>query len=832
MSKKKAIKLATATAIAASAFAAVAPVSQAATSVDAQIKKAIDASNKQQVKAFDTYYQAGLKGNTPPAAVVQKEIDAAKKLHADAYNLIKSKGGKNKTAYYTLLKKEDSKVVYAVSYVKAIYAASDIKKLSAAFDTNQNDTTVKALEDGIAKFKGIVAKIYGATERKLLVSKYADAHQKKADEYRATPKVVNVSAINATEVAVKFNKAVLESTVENAANFVFTTVAPAAPATLVADDIQLQADGKTVIVRFTAPLTEGVSYKAAVENILTAKYEKVTDFEGTYKFSDQVAPSVVGAALNGTDLELSFDEQVDFTNAIIRVDGYQVVGTPVLVGTSEAGKYLYNVSVTGTNAVTVGTHNITVVGLEDAVGNEAGTLTKSYVVSTDTTAPTVKSITAVDKDSFKVTFTESVAAAPSIKVMKGAVQYTATLASGSGAEYIYDLDLDTDSTTTGSTDGTGANPLYGTNDSSVTLSVEVSNYKDAVNLIGNTYNGSVTLSKDKTAPALLNSALNTIVASSGATVITVPFTETLTNDVDANVKVINPDGVELTPSSVTIVNGSKGANTALAVTVAGLPAVGTYQVVFSTGAVKDADLNSNAAFTTAVKYEAAQAYRSFVTGNAGVSVPSSNVVRVDFDTPVDSSALNVANYKLDNAALPAGTTAVYTSATKDVVELRLPSSFKVVADAAYKFQISQQVKTVAGEVIVANSSATTKADYVTSVTLLDNVAPELKSAKLLNSGATVSTTANEVELTFSEALPAIASGDATIDDDFIVKVNGVVTTATVKAQDAADNKVVLVFGSNINAAQTVSVQVAGTDLEIADANLNVIKAGTTVTATK
>lgn len=645
------------------------------------------------------------------------------------------------------------------------------------------------------------------------------------------PMVKEVKAINATEVKVTFNKAVLESQVENEANFNFTSVAPAATATLAIEDVQLQEDGKTAIVRFTAPAVEGVTYKAKIENLLTSDYKKVADFSGEYKFSDKVAPALKGAMINGSNLELAFDEEVDFTTAILRVDGQQVTVSGATLVENEAGKYVYRVAVSG-NIVSEGSHAVTLVSAKDLAGNEAGTLTTSYVVSKDVTAPTVKAIEAVSADTFKVKLSENVQASPSIKVMKGSIQYTATRvgADSIASEYTYKLDLDTDALTTGSADGTGANPLYGTNDSSVSLSVEVSNYKDAVNLIGGTYTGSVTLSKDKTAPALLNQALNTISAGLGTTVITVPFTETLVTDGDTNskVKVINPDGVELA-ATVTKVAGSKGADTALQVVANGAPIAGNYQVVFASGAVKDVDNNLNTAFTTSVKYDASQQYVSF---SGGVSVLAKNVIRVNFNTEVGTSALNIANYKLDNAALPAGTTAVFTAANKEVVELRLPASFKVSSDADYKFEITKDVKTAAGSMIVANAMADSKANYTTIARLVDNVSPELKSAVLKNSGATVSTEANQVELTLSEVLPAITTGAPGLNDDFIVKVNGVVVNATVVTPDTADNKLLLSLDTAINASQTVTVQVAGTDLQVADAAGNVIVGGTAVTASK
>ncbi|MGX8237179.1 Ig-like domain-containing protein [Exiguobacterium undae] len=723
-----------------------------------------------------------------------------------------------KSAQITNVKNEVKDDMLSVS-ADVKYPAKDAKVALLVYpgkDTSKAITVDAELKDG--KFMAKSAVLPAGTHAFSI--KIGEVVSRAKEFVVEAPMVKEVKAINATEVKVTFNKAVLESQVEDEANFNFTSVAPAATATLAVEDVQLQEDGKTAIVRFTAPAVEGVTYKAKIENLLTSDYKKVADFSGEYKFSDKVAPVLKGAMVSDSKLELAFDEEVDFSAAILRVDGQQVTVSGATLVENVAGKYVYSVTVSD-SVVSEGTHAVTLVSAKDLAGNEAGTLTTSYVVSKDVTAPTVKAIEAVTADTFKVKFSENIQADPSIKVMKGAIQYNATLIASSASEYTYRVAADT---------GAGVNPLYGTNDSSVSLSVELSNFKDAVNLIGKTYTGSVTLSKDKTAPALLNQALNTITAGPGATVITVPFTEALVLNPDTNnkVKVINPEGVELA-ATVSLIDGSKGTNTALRVIANGSPIAGNYQVVFASGAVADVDTNSNTAFTTAVKYDASQQYVSF----AGiVSVEPKNVIRVDYNTEVGTSALNVANYKLDNAALPAGTTAVFTSADKDVVELRLPASFKVVSNADYKFEITKDVKTVAGSMIVVNAMADSKANYTTIARLVDNVSPELKSAVLKNGGAAVSTEANQVELTLSEALPAITTGAPGLNDDFIVKVNGVVVNATVVTPDPADNKLLLSFDTAINASQTVTVQVAGTDLQVADAAGNVIVGGTTVTASK
>lgn len=791
-----------------------------------------------------------------PVAVAGFNTDKVGEFEGTFTYANKAFGTVTKTVKYKVVatKVELSNVTSSVDQAAEVLSVNaDVKNLKegekvelvvfAGRDVNAPLAPVQAeVKDGKVSVKS--AKLPAGNHSFILRS--GDVKTEAANFVVESPEVKEVKAINATEAQITFNKPVLESVAETAANYTFTSVAPAASATLAIEDIQLQADGKTAIVRFTSSVEaastaqlEGASYKVTTQNLLTADYKKVADYTGEYKFSDKTAPALKGAMINGNNLELAFDEEVNFSTAILRVDGQQVTVTGATLVADEAGKYVYEVAVSG-NPVAEGSHSVTLVSLKDLAGNEAGTLTSSYVVAKDLIAPTVKAIEAVSSDTFKVKLSENVQSSPTIKVMKGSIQYTATRvgADSVASEYTYKVDLDTDASTTGSADGTGANPLYGTNDSSVALSVEVSNYKDAVNLVGTTYTGIVTLSKDKTAPALLNQALNTIAAGVGpTTVITVPFTETLVTDANTNskVKVINPDGVELA-ATVTKVAGSKGVDTALQVVANGAPIAGNYQVVFASGAVKDVDNNLNAAFTTSVKYDASQQYVSFDTvadanGTGSVSVLSKNVIAVDFNEEVGTSALNVANYKLDNAALPAGTTAVFTSAAKDVVELRLPSTFKVVADAAYKFEISKDVKTAAGSMIVADHTASTKSNYTTTVTLLDNVAPELKTAVLKNSGAAATTNANEIELTFSEALAA-TTASATLNDDFIVKVNGVVTTATVTDTVSTDNKLVLTLAGDINAAQTVTVQVASSNIEVADARANLLVSGTAVTATK
>lgn len=124
MNKKKAIKLATATAIAASAFTAVAPIqSEASTSVATQVKNAKAAMKK----PFSTYFDAKKLANV---TTVEKQIKSAKKEYTNVKNSIKNSSNSKakKDAYYKELKGYEKYITRAEGYVKGYKAAEKAKK--------------------------------------------------------------------------------------------------------------------------------------------------------------------------------------------------------------------------------------------------------------------------------------------------------------------------------------------------------------------------------------------------------------------------------------------------------------------------------------------------------------------------------------------------------------------------------------------------------------------------------------------------------------------------------------------------------------------------------
>lgn len=628
------------------------------------------------------------------------------------------------------------------------------------------------------------------------------------------PAVENVSVINANEIKVVFNTKVLESSVEDA-SYTLDAQAPSAQDNITPADVQLQEDGKTAILRFAdGDLVKSTTYKVKVENVLSTDYLKLEKYEGNLLFAgDNTAAALETAKVEGTDLLLTFNEEVDFANAVLRVDGVQVPLTGVQESNSgEAGDYTYTVDASNSAALDKGTHNLTVVGLKDVAGNESGTLTKSYSVSDDVTAPTVQKIEAVDADTFKVTFSEAVEA-PTLKVLKGSTEF-ATAVKATDSEKVWEVTVDTTA---------GENDLFAEDETSVNLNVTVSNYKDAVSLYGETYTGSVSLKKDTTAPALLNSSLNTVEAGSGTTIITVPFNKADVEVLDyTKVRVINPDGIQLTPAEAGVVATSgqpTDKSTEVAVTVAGAPKVGTYTVVFEADALVDAFGNENAKITTTAKYTADETFAEPTN-----VIAEDNIITIDFGQKMTSSATNVANYKLDNAALPAGTTVAFTDTGKTKVELRLPATFKVVSDADYKFEITQNVKTDAGKTIVADEDAAAadaddKANYTKNIGLTDNVAPEFVSAKYVIDSTTDSTS-TVIELTFNEDIALVDLNNLADDLELKLGTNKIDLAGTVGSVDG-EKLYISVPELNVNQASTITIVEKGTknpDVAIIDAS--------------
>lgn len=200
MNTKKAIKIVTATAIAASAFTAVAPIqSEAATSLTSQIKS----TQAKMKKPYDRYIKAT---KLASISTVEKEIKDAKKAQKDITAKIKKAKLKTKDKNKKLaeIKAYDKYITRAEAYVKAYkeaLAASAklndlIEELEKAFEAG-DDAKIKSQDAALQKAikeaeKDIEDKVYGSKIEDLLMNKFTEPVKKAvAETKKAEPAKVN-----------------------------------------------------------------------------------------------------------------------------------------------------------------------------------------------------------------------------------------------------------------------------------------------------------------------------------------------------------------------------------------------------------------------------------------------------------------------------------------------------------------------------------------------------------------------------------------------------------------------------------------------------------------
>ena len=216
MTKKKAIKIATATAIAASAFTAVAPAqSEAATSLTSQISAAKAAIKK----PYNTYYRGA--EDTKPASLstIKSQLAAAKTAKTNIINAIKKSKltATQKKAKYAEIAAYDKYITYTQGYVNAVSmnvndARTALDKAVASGVQSDIQAAVTALNTKISQLEAAVAKVYGKYTRQVLTNYYAAPAKKQAVEAQ---KVLDDAKAKAeADAAYAVTKAAVEAKVD------------------------------------------------------------------------------------------------------------------------------------------------------------------------------------------------------------------------------------------------------------------------------------------------------------------------------------------------------------------------------------------------------------------------------------------------------------------------------------------------------------------------------------------------------------------------------------------------------------------------------------------
>lgn len=633
-----------------------------------------------------------------------------------------------------------------------------------------------------------------------------------------TPAVESVSAINGTQLVVKFSQKVDE---DNLGTYTFSDGKTATA--------ELQADEKSVLLTLATAYdnTKAHTVAVTVEGAVVAGTENTFPiFTSVVKFEDKVAAGVaeVKSVTKGATADkatITFTEPVK--EGLIKLNGtsYQI---SAYLGGKES---VSSVELTGLSLDASQTHNLEVVNLKDAAGNVVALTTKQFSVTKDAVAPVVSSVEAYGDYQVLVTFDKKIAAgtvaAGDVKVADELLNdipvanFAALNGDTTGTKFVVTLDKN-DAKVSG---------LY-TNKTSRALTLVFAD-KSVDDVLGNqlaAVTKSVTLTKDTTAPSVTGITYKKN-ADKEVETITVTFDENIADVVDATFlskfTVVNANGVQkngiLTGASVTVT----GKTAVIDITDVALYGQHSFQI--AAGAAQDLALvaNNSKAYSATVDFGAAPSTSgTFELPANAIDDSTENVIEITFANAVKGgavagSATDVNNYSINGKSLPAGTTITLDDAQK-VATITLAEGFTANdADAIFTINNVQQLT---GEVIKP---------VTTTVSVADNVAPVLQSARVID--------ADTIELTYSEALAAVTLGNSVLDELEVYEGSSkkTLTSATATNVTGYSKKIVVDLDAALDLTKEISVKTITTaaTVDIADLNNdNAHKANVTVVVAK
>ncbi|MEC2055001.1 hypothetical protein I6J18_09715 [Peribacillus psychrosaccharolyticus] len=704
MSKKKAIKITTATAIAASAFVAVAPTqSEAATS---SVDKAITKATNQMAKAYDTYHKTAKNENKlPKTATIRNEVKLAKDYYAAAEKEIAKNGGsKTKKAAFT--KKLNTKKYFldrAEAYLAAINTNLNPSKtaFNEAVETGKAKNVVPAkatLVKDVDAFKATVAKIYGPDVRNLLLEKYAtpatelsnsvndelkvyDAYKEieagkfadlvKTEELinkvkpeadalktKTTKLATTLAAVVAKNdakfeelktPAVKEVKAATDKTVE--------VTLETAKTDLTAKNFKVLVDGTAVTPSEVKSDAKGEVYTLTVAG-LEGKDGKVSvnGKEAAYEFATPVVKEV--SAVNGKQIEVKFNKAIKKSSVIqtgtpdTLVDGVftinelttdNVVANAVAAADGLAASLSEDGKTLTITADTFFDGRYEVITKADAIETVADQKLAGFygvVSSNDTVKPSVTSVTYPNAKTARVNFSEPLSSEGT---------FNASYSDGTSASV--------------STSFTAGNKYIDINLASLTANKQATvtfvGIKDAKGNLATPNPVAVTVNKDNsdvTAPVVQS------VTPISATSFDIKLSESVAKAVAADLTSGTVGTIKVGSTDVTS-KATVDATDASVIHVTGITAVtGLQTISVEEKALVDFSGNLNAAFSKVVNFDA-DTVEPTVVSTSVQTISNVKYLVVDFNenvTPVAAKAL-VFNYVKDNGEK--ASTTVTTNAT-------------------------------------------------------------------------------------------------------------------------------------------------------------------------
>ena len=572
----------------------------------------------------------------------------------------------------------------------------------------------------------------------------------------ATLGIASVSAINAKQLVVNFNKAVDESSVISSDALLPGLIEinripyDSGNKKVVADDAyaNLSSDGKTLtLVADGATYFDG-TYSLYIGDGIISKDAKddLGKFSTTFSVSDKTAPTVVGAQYNSaTDkIDVTMSEPVEVQPTVTVNNGSPRTLTVNGMGTGLS----FN------NAWTKGTTvTVRVSGAVDYLNNDqVSTFTQSVKIDMDETALGVTSVIQDKSNVIKVVFNKSISGADkfdrAVNVEGGVAVFRG------GIEYPVDVTEDTNDASNRTyflTIDAGGGPdyaFYPVGKDSATVNVVFS--EDSISdVFGNTneeMTKNVVMNKDIKGPAIVSAKL----AASEKDFV-VRFDEDIV-DLDLSLVTVRFDGVDITGSFTASLSGK-------AITLAygsDIPN-GTYTIRVGKDAIEDTHGNNNTTQTSNVTVTGSDSVVT-VTGISGIGV---NEFQVDFSSKVGVSATTPSSYTLNGVALTSTTDIYFTDLNKDTVVIKLDDNSINYSSTAVLRVL--KVYDTDGNKLDASQA---------NVNVSDNIDPSLLSASL---------SGNVLTLNFDEDMDTSINGTtqdlADLLQDIEIKGQALVLTA-------------------------------------------------------
>lgn len=644
-------------------------------------------------------------------------------------------------------------------------------------------------------------------------------------------RVEAVSAINARQLEIRFNKAIDKDTVinDNGTKDTADDLLKANMVDIIELDTQgasniitegnlkakLSADGR--VLTLTAGTTEFFNGRYSVAVLTNVKdADKIALKSKTttnINVNDTVRPTLVGVKYSDYNTaKVEFSEQIQNAGTVTfkRADGNDIVGTldATKVSLSD-GKIVIDLSALNTKDENKDII-VTIVGAVDFNGNVVSPNPVIVTVkkdTTDSTKPTVSAITVTGSTTFDIKFSEKLVSAPTIGTV-----------GGNGVTLVKDT---TDETL-----------YHATIDVAVTglQTVNVTAFTDLSANSGDAYTKAVNFDADTTAPRLSSARVEQL---DGIEYLVLTYNENVTPVGSKSFAPTYLDNYVTTPATPisTTVGGNftlykpvDGKSTAVKLDLTSFANNKTYTVDLVAGIVKDLYGNDSAkvsgqsftrtsnSSTNAPKLDTTFDVNGVKAGAYDSTVDNNKIV-VQFDRPVNGlSAITASNYTVEGATVTSAVLKANT--TVGIVELTLAKNSNTLTGA--RTITVSGVKSQAG--IVMDTKTISEA-------LTENVLPTITKAELKAN--------NAVKITFSEDVDQ----STVAASDFVAKVGG----ATVSIDSVAmvnagenDNEAIITLSSALSAdqyTQAITIEKA-TGFAISDVNGNAMDDFTPITVIK